>query len=66
MGEDITLKVSEDMIKESWSVNEVMLYPGEKGIFTDVYEMRVRSPTQGNKYRVTENDIVGYTIRQVM
>ncbi len=57
---------SEDKMKESWSSNETMIYPGEKWTFFDVYEIRVRSATQGNKYRVTEDDVVGNTIRQVM
>ncbi len=42
---------------ESWSESEILIYPGEKWTFFDVYELRVRSPTQGNKYRVTEDDI---------
>lgn len=57
---------TQDNLKASWSVNEVMIYPGEKWTFFDIYEMRVRSPTQGNRYRVTEDDVVGNTIRQVM
>jgi hypothetical protein len=57
---------TEDKMKESWSSNETMIYPGEKWTFFDVYEIRVRSATQGNKYRVTEDDVVGNTIRQVM
>jgi len=62
-----TWVTTQDKIKESWSTNEIMIYPGEKAIITnDIYEIRVRSPTQGNKYRVMEDDIIGNTIRQVM
>lgn len=57
---------TQDNLHASWSSNEIMIYPGEKWTFFDIYEMRVRSPTQGNKYRVTEDDVVGNTIRQVM
>jgi len=63
---EIGWKSSEDNMKDSWSAEEIMIYPGEKWSFFDVYEMRVRSPTQGNLYRVTEDDVVGNTIRQVM
>jgi len=63
---DKSWTTSEDTMKDSWSAEEIMIYPGEKWSFFDVYEMRVRSPTQGNLYRVTEDDVVGNTIRQVM
>ncbi len=33
---------------------EVPLYAGESKIYYNVYELRLRSPTQGNAYRVTE------------
>ncbi len=41
----------------SWSESETLIYPGEKWIFFDVYELRIRSPTQANKYRITEDDV---------
>lgn len=46
---------------ESWSESEALIYPREKWTFSDIYELRVRSPTQGNKYRVTEDDVSIYS-----
>ncbi len=51
---------------EEWSQAEIMLYPGEAWKIFDVYEIRIRSETQANKYRITEDEIVtGSTIRSV-
>lgn len=36
---------------------EAPVYPGENKIYYNVYELRLRSPTSGNRYRVTEYDI---------
>lgn len=55
-----------DNEEESWNQKEIMLYPGEAWKFSNVYELRIRSETQGNKYRVTEDEIIiGSTIRSV-
>ncbi len=36
---------------------ETPIYPQEKKVYFNVYELRLRSPTQGLPYRVTEYDI---------
>ncbi len=55
-----------DHEEEMWSQAEIMIYPGEAWKIYNVYELRIRSETQGNKYRITEDDIiVGSTIRSV-
>ncbi len=36
---------------------EVPLYTGESKIYYNVYEIRLRSPTQGNAYRVMEYEL---------
>lgn len=55
-----------DHEEESWSQAEIMLYPGEAWEIFDVHELRIRSETQGNKYRITEDrPIIGSTIRSV-
>ena len=55
-----------DHEEEMWSQAELMLYPGEAWKIFDVHELRIRSETQGTKYRITEDDIiVGSTIRSV-
>lgn len=36
---------------------EVPLYPGEVKIYYNVYEVRLRSPTEGNAYRVMEYEL---------
>ncbi len=52
--------------KESWSQNEIMIYPGEPWKIYDVYELRIRSETQKTRYRITEDDIIATsTIRSV-
>ncbi len=56
-----------DHDEEAWAQNEIMIYPGEAWKLYDIYELRVRSETQGNKYRITEDDIITTsTIRSVM
>lgn len=53
--------------EESWAQNEIMIYPGEAWKLYDIYEIRVRSEVQGNKYRITEDDIIATsTIRSVL
>ncbi len=55
-----------DHEEEMWSQAEIMIYPGEAWKIYNVYELRIRSETQGNKYRITEDDIVSTsTIRSV-
>jgi len=55
-----------DHAEEQWSQKEIMIYPGEAWKIYNVHEMRIRSETQANKYRITEDDIVtGSTIRSV-
>ena len=55
-----------DHEEEMWSQAEIMVYPGEAWKVYHVHELRIRSETQGNKYRITEDDIiVGSTIRSV-
>lgn len=55
-----------DHEEESWSQNEITLYAGEAWKIFDVHELRIRSETQGNKYRITEDEvIIGSTIRSV-
>lgn len=36
---------------------ETPIYPQERKVYFNVYELRLRSPTQGLPYRVTEYDI---------
>ena len=55
-----------DHEEEMWSQAEIMLYPGEAWKIFDVYELRIRSETQGNKYRVTEDrPLIGSTFRSI-
>jgi len=55
-----------DHEEEMWSQAEIMIYPGEAWKIYNVHELRIRSETQGNKYRITEDDIVSTsTIRSV-
>jgi len=55
-----------DHEEETWSQAEIMIYPGEAWKIYHVHELRIRSETQGNKYRITEDDIVSTsTIRSV-
>lgn len=53
---DYTLYVIISTNAESWSTEESLIYTGETKIFTDVYELRIRCPTAGTPYRVTEYD----------
>ena len=56
-----------DHEEEMWSQSEIMIYPGEAWKIYNVHELRIRSETQGNKYRITGDDIiVGSTIRSVV
>ncbi len=56
-----------DHEEEMWSQNEIMLYPGEAWEIFTVHELRIRSETQGNKYRITEDrPLIGSTIRSVL
>jgi len=56
-----------DHEEEMWSQAEIMLYPGEAWEIFDVYELRIRSETQGTKYRITEDrPVIGSTIRSVV
>lgn len=60
----------------SWTGNELFIFPGEcwklhtriiGGVVKGVHELRLRSSTQGNKYRVTEYEIIsGSSIRSVI
>jgi len=55
-----------DHEEEMWSQAELMIYPGEAWKIYHVHELRIRSETQGNKYRITEDDIISTsTIRSV-
>jgi len=56
-----------DHPEEEWSQNEIMIYPGEAWKIYNVHELRIRSETQANKYRITEDDIISTsTIRSVL
>jgi len=54
-----TLYVINTSKADNWSSEESVVYPGETRTFFDVYELRVRSPTAGLRYRVMENDYTG-------
>lgn len=56
-GEDILYCVVSHLGELAMSA-EVPVYPEESKIYYNVYELRLRSPTAGNAYRVTEYELL--------
>ena len=53
-----------DHDEEQWSQNELYINPGAAFKIFDVYELRIRSDTQGAKYQITEDEFVASSIVQ--